>query len=157
MTTQQNFDSSHLEVPASLYRVKNRRQKKTKKRFVERPFIDLFLLFSLPASAWLLLALFRPAFDIGNIAAQLDSGAIILGVPALILSMVAWAWRLRWRINHYQPWWNDACPKCESSQLKRKRRHQIDHWIGRVGIPIRRYICANCSWQGRLVDETRVF
>lgn len=156
MTTHQDFDSSHLEVSASLHRIQNKSPKKTSKRFVERPFIDFLLLLTTPTAAWLLLALFQPAFDVANIVAQLDNGAIIIGLPTLVLSLVGLVWRLRWRVNHYQPWHNDACPSCQSAQLKRKRRRYGDRLLGRLGIPVRRYICADCHWQGRLIDKRRV-
>lgn len=158
MTTHQEFESSHSEQFPQLYRVSQQHTQQAQKRpFVERPFVDFAILVTCPLSLWLVVAAFVPAVDFGSLAAWLGNGAIILGVPLFALSLIAIGWRLRWRINNHQPWWNDACPTCSSEALKRKRRRDFDRLICRLGIPVRRYICADCRWEGNLIDHRRVF
>ncbi len=78
-------------------------------------------------------------------------GAFVLVVTILLGSL-----RLRWRINQHKSWWAKSCPQCGSTHLNRIHRTPFDRLLGRVGIPVRRYICRECHWQGRRIDERHV-
>ncbi|MBN1317154.1 MAG: hypothetical protein JXA42_16850 [Anaerolineales bacterium] len=67
---------------------------------------------------------------------------ILLGVIFVIIM------RIRWRILRNDRFWSDHCPRCDSSGLKRVRRHWLDKLIGISGIPVRRYRCSECRWRG---------
>lgn len=72
------------------------------------------------------------------------------GIGAIILITVALTAgaRLRWRMLHNPKYWNQNCPKCHSTELKRVHRRWYERLAGRLGWPIRRYRCSQCSWSG---------
>lgn len=41
------------------------------------------------------------------------------------------------------------CPSCGSSYLERVQRRIIDRVIG-IAIPLKRYHCGSCGWEGNL-------
>ena len=41
-----------------------------------------------------------------------------------------------------------GCPQCKEQELIRVRREKRDRLIEHFGIPVRRYVCRNCSWSG---------
>ncbi|MBK8904150.1 MAG: hypothetical protein IPM53_23425 [Anaerolineaceae bacterium] len=71
-------------------------------------------------------------------------GAIVLGVQVLN----------RW--FRQRPEWQHAagCPNCQGD-LRRVNRTTPDYLFGLVGIPVRRYKCHNCGWQGRRIHRHR--
>lgn len=77
--------------------------------------------------------------------ALLTAGGIALA--GLIVLFVA-----RWRVLHNQSLWAEAgCPQCHEYELVRIRRERNDRAISALGLPLRRYACRNCTWQGRRV------
>lgn len=69
-------------------------------------------------------------------------GAIVLGVPVVNRRFVQ------------RPEWQHAagCPNCQG-ELRRVNRTTADYLLGLVGIPVRRYKCRNCDWQGRRIHR----
>lgn len=85
-----------------------------------------------------------------------EEGLPTIGAGLLLLTMLPGVLRLRWRINHHSPFWAKNCPKCRSANLSRIHRIRLDRLLNYVGIPVRRYICRDCHWQGARIDERRV-
>jgi DNA-directed RNA polymerase subunit RPC12/RpoP len=82
------------------------------------------------------------------------------GILGLLLGLVTAVWGfflLRDRINDNKGLYATACPHCGSPALKRARRTTLDRLWGALGIPVRRYICAVCKWQGPRIDQTRLW
>lgn len=84
------------------------------------------------------------------------SGVKFLGGAMLVVAVLLGSLRLRWRIIHHQAWWERGCPECGGTKLSRIHRTPLDHLIGSIGIPVRRYICRDCHWQGMSIDESRI-
>jgi hypothetical protein len=107
--------------------------------------------------AFLLLALFglTAVFIWNPFGLPPATAWVIAGVSALAFGGVA-LWRLRERINHNAAWLDRACPQCGSPELKRVHRKPRERLLGALGIPVRRYVCADCRWRGARIDERRV-
>lgn len=87
----------------------------------------------------------------------LNENSLSVVVAVLLLGFILLAsLRLRWRINHWQKLWGKSCPQCGSEHLSRIHRTLPDRLLGRVGIPVRRYMCRQCRWQGVRIDEMRI-
>jgi len=71
-----------------------------------------------------------------------------LGILILLGAIFVIVLRIRWRLLNDSRYWCDHCPRCDSSGLKRVRRHWLDRLIGALGIPVRRYRCSECKWSG---------
>jgi len=80
---------------------------------------------------------------------------VVAGVWALTAVGIS-LWRLRARINQHAAWWDRACPQCGSPELKRVHRKPRERLLGALGIPVRRYVCADCRWRGSRIDERRI-
>ncbi|MCB8922334.1 MAG: hypothetical protein H6662_12185 [Ardenticatenaceae bacterium] len=85
-----------------------------------------------------------------------QGGVQHLGGAALVVAVVLGVLRLRWRINHHQAWWARGCPQCGKTNLSRIHRTRLDKLLSSLGIPVRRYICRECHWQGARIDESRI-
>ncbi len=110
--------------------------------------VDLVLLI-LGGTAVVLLS--NPAIDLlYQSTLPMIGGALLLGV--LIGSSI----RAKQHIMMSQAVWSNHCPSCERSSLRRIHRKPLDRFIGRTGIPVRRYMCSACHWHGLRVDETRI-
>ena len=80
-----------------------------------------------------------------------------IGLIFLALSLAFATLRLRHHLVHNQTWWRrKGCPECGERSLKRQRRTSLDHLVGKLGIPRRRYMCAACKWRGALIDDSRL-
>lgn len=66
----------------------------------------------------------------------------------LLMALAVTVWRIRWRVIRNRRLWNDHCPMCHSLELHRIHRRFSDHLLCRLGFPLRRYRCRNCSWHG---------
>ena len=44
-----------------------------------------------------------------------------------------------------------GCPECEAHDLKRINRETSDYVLNFIGVPVRRYRCGQCAWEGRRV------
>ncbi len=73
-----------------------------------------------------------------------DATAVILLLVVGLVSVL----RLRWRLIHSERLWNTACPKCGYSKLHRIHRRMGGRLLSALGIPVGRYYCRNCKWQG---------
>jgi hypothetical protein len=75
----------------------------------------------------------------------LSDGIAVIILISVVMTAVA---RLRWRVLHNPKYWNESCPKCQSTDLKRIHRRWYERLAGRFGFPIRRYRCGECGWSG---------
>lgn len=82
------------------------------------------------------------------------SGVIAFGL--LLLFVVGAFQRAGWRIRHSPSMWKTRCPQCGAKELRRTRRLWHHHLLGRLGLPVRRYICAECHWRGGRIDQSRL-
>ncbi len=71
-------------------------------------------------------------------------GAGVLGVVGIGLFMMA---RQRLLGNPYL-WINEGCPRCREHDLIRIQRQRSDRVLS-LAMPVRRYACRNCTWEGR--------
>jgi hypothetical protein len=78
------------------------------------------------------------------------SGAV---AAASLLVLLFW----RWRAKQKAVFRSDAgCPSCHNHDLIRIRRRQLDRPIGKlVALPLQRYACRSCTWQGLLIGSDR--
>lgn len=76
------------------------------------------------------------------------SAGIIIAVALAGLALFSY-FLLRARLlgNRYL-YVGEGCPHCAEHELIRVRRYQGDRLLARVGIPVRRYVCRNCAWDG---------
>jgi hypothetical protein len=85
-----------------------------------------------------------------------EGGSRIMG---LVLGGITAVWgllMLRDSLNNNSALYATACPNCGSTSLKRNRRNIFDKLANVGGIPVRRYICTECKWQGARIDHTRL-
>ncbi|MFN2137405.1 MAG: hypothetical protein ACK2UK_15700 [Candidatus Promineifilaceae bacterium] len=67
----------------------------------------------------------------------------------LILGLLV-AQLLRWKILKNQKLCaEDGCPSCRQQELIRTKRSSTDRLLNNYGMPVYRYACRNCQWQGR--------
>lgn len=70
--------------------------------------------------------------------------ALVLGFISILFLLLA-----RWRyLNLRSAYVEAGCPQCHEQELIRIRRYRRDRILGFFGMPIRRYACRNCTWQG---------
>ena len=159
--TESNVDPRYVDTQKLVRRrhQSHKRPKSVKEKFINGRFPDLLLLLAVIIAGLALIEGF--SLEAGSVAGGVralarETVAILLGLPTFTIGVFLGLWRLRWRINRYEGWWNTHCPDCQSKELKRTRRRPFDRLLGRLGIPVRRYICADCQWEGRRVDPWRV-
>ncbi|WP_420640869.1 choice-of-anchor X domain-containing protein [Candidatus Leptofilum sp.] len=75
------------------------------------------------------------------IAAVTTVGALVLGFQIAYSRTVL---RPQWQLSA-------GCPNCEQHNLRRIGRETADYLLDTVGIPVRRYECLNCGWEGRRI------
>ncbi len=143
-----------------LRRTKTRRSRRQRRRQAARMgalALDLLpLLLLLLALAILLAPVLAAQTQLGAALERLELAW--LGRVLLLLSLILGFSRVRRRVNDHQPWWSrHGCPSCGSRDLKRSPRRAGDRLVGRLGVPARRYVCADCGWRGRRIDESRVY
>jgi hypothetical protein len=69
-------------------------------------------------------------------------GILVLGVPVVDR-----------RFMQRPEWQHSAgCPNCQGD-LRRVNRTSTDYLLGVVGVPVRRYQCSKCGWQGRRIHR----
>jgi hypothetical protein len=77
-----------------------------------------------------------------------DSKGLIMAAGLTIVGVLSFL-LLRYRLLHNpQLCSNAGCPQCSEHELIRVRRRRLDRIVAYVGIPVRRYVCRNCSWDG---------
>lgn len=59
-------------------------------------------------------------------------------------------------IHNTRLWRRNGCPRCGRDDLRRTRRVWYDHFLNRLGIPVRRYLCADCHWEGARIDDGHI-
>ena len=61
----------------------------------------------------------------------------------------------RWRVVRNRALWPAAgCPSCQDNELLRVRRSKKDRMIGLTGIPVGRFECRECHWNGLRINNT---
>ena len=71
-------------------------------------------------------------------------------LTSMFFAFMARFWLKRNRTFYIQ----SGCPQCGEYELIRVRRWRGDRLLGSLGVPVRRYACRNCTWQGlRLSDK----
>lgn len=70
--------------------------------------------------------------------------ALALGFLSLIFLLLA---RFRY-VRDRSAYIEAGCPACHEHELIRVRRYRRDRLFGFFGIPVRRYACRNCTWNG---------
>lgn len=111
------------------------------------PLINLSLLvLGLQIDEWIA---FTDWISQGNI------GLIIFAVSGLLALLFAAL--ARYRVKRIPALYIRAgCPRCHEHELIRVRRWRRDRVLSSAGIPVRRYACRNCTWQGlRLADKRK--
>jgi hypothetical protein len=78
--------------------------------------------------------------------ARIIAGISILGI--LVLSAQIGYSRIVLR-----PDWqySAGCPNCEAHDLRRVSRENSDYVLDLFGVPVRRYKCSQCGWEGRRI------
>lgn len=73
----------------------------------------------------------------------------------ILIVLVLFAWRLRWRVMRLPGLTSQECPRC-GGELHRIHRHGLDRLLS-LYIPVRRYQCKEhgCHWQGLRVGKSR--
>lgn len=46
-----------------------------------------------------------------------------------------------------------GCPNCQQHNLRRIGRETSDYLLDMIGIPVRRYKCGQCGWEGRRISQ----
>lgn len=83
-----------------------------------------------------------------------EGGSQWLGGILLLVAFPLAVVTIRQNVMHNSRLWRrSGCPKCGRDDLRRTRRNWRDHLLNRLGIPVRRYICADCHWEGARIDE----
>lgn len=145
-----------------LRRERVRRRRRRRPSFLQRWWVELALLllavmglslilFSLP-----LFAMPAEGSENGGFLPAWQRMLPFAGVMFLFVSLIGGALRLRYRVNYHEEWWIGPCPQCQKGELKRKRRRYGDRLLGRLGMPVRRYACEECQWEGARIDQSRV-
>ncbi len=70
--------------------------------------------------------------------------ALALGFLSLVFLLFA---RFRYLRDH-SVYIDAGCPECHEQELIRVRRYRRDRIFSFFGMPIRRYACRNCTWNG---------
>jgi predicted RNA-binding Zn-ribbon protein involved in translation (DUF1610 family) len=76
-----------------------------------------------------------------------ERGLIIAASFGLIAILFALLARYRLRCD-YSVYVEAGCPQCHEHELIRVRRNRRDRALGKLGLPVRRYSCRNCTWHG---------
>ncbi|MCB8982106.1 MAG: hypothetical protein H6657_32295 [Ardenticatenaceae bacterium] len=79
--------------------------------------------------------------------AQIVAALALVGVFVLAVQVIN-----LWFVK--RPDWQSSagCPTCQG-ELRRVNRTTTDYLLGLVGIPVRRYKCRQCGWQGRRIHR----
>jgi hypothetical protein len=80
--------------------------------------------------------------------ARIIAGISILGI--LILGA-----QIGYRRVVLRPDWQDSagCPNCQEHDLQRISRETSDYVLDLLGVPVRRYKCNQCGWEGRRIQR----
>lgn len=152
----------------TLRRVRGKKRRRRKRRSWRerapfRYFPDLLILLFLVLAIVLLFDPFAGMLDQASGSWRrfleplvVDRLGVVIGALLLVATLIAGSYRVRWRINHATRFWMHRCPACGGEDLRRVRRNPRDRWLGRLGIPARRYICPECRWVGLRIDQNDI-
>lgn len=85
-----------------------------------------------------------------------EGGAQISGGGILVLIIGIGLYRARHIMLYRKSLWSTHCPNCLTPQLKRIHRTRLDRLLNGLTIPVKRYHCSSCHWQGRRIDEQSI-
>lgn len=81
-------------------------------------------------------------------------GARILAAVAIVGSLILGAQIAYTRVVLRPEWqYRAGCPNCQQHDLQRISRKSNDYLLETIGIPVRRYKCSNCGWEGRRIQH----
>jgi predicted RNA-binding Zn-ribbon protein involved in translation (DUF1610 family) len=83
-------------------------------------------------------------------------GAKIIAAVSMIGAVVLGA-QLAYSYTILRPSWQlkAGCPTCQQHDLTRINRKTADYLLDMIGVPVRRYKCPHCGWQGRRIARHR--
>jgi hypothetical protein len=73
---------------------------------------------------------------------------IFLLIVLFVLTLVSYFFLRRRLLNNPMFYPQAGCPQCWEYELVRVRRNKSERLVARLGIPVRRYSCRNCDWEG---------
>jgi predicted RNA-binding Zn-ribbon protein involved in translation (DUF1610 family) len=104
------------------------------------------VVFGLPSFGVPLLSDFFGWLTSGSRGLVITIGFALIGLIAFVL------FRMR-ALNNLSLYMGADCPNCGEHEFIRVRRRQGDRMVARMGIPVRRYVCRNCSWEGLRIGK----
>lgn len=80
---------------------------------------------------------------------------IIAGIS--VLGMLVMAGQIGYRRFVLRPDWQvgAGCPSCQEPDLRRINRQNLDYLLNLIGVPVRRFKCTHCGWEGRRMQRRR--
>lgn len=75
--------------------------------------------------------------------ARLLAGALVAAAIGVISLRVRQNWVAQMAVGDGQ------CPQCNQTTLRRIHRKKADRLLNYLSLPVRRYKCKNCRWEGR--------
>jgi hypothetical protein len=112
--------------------------------------VGILLLLAIPllAQSARLLGVNLPAANQAARWLSSDSKGFILAMALTMVAVVSFL-ALRYRARRNPLLCSGAgCPNCLEHEFIRVRRRRLDRLVAGLGIPVRRYVCRNCSWGG---------
>lgn len=86
-----------------------------------------------------------------------EGGSELLGGIFLLLTFtLGLIYTRKLLLSNQRLWRRAGCPHCGRDDLRRTSRLWYDRVLNRLGLPVRRYICADCHWQGTRIDESHL-
>ena len=102
-------------------------------------------------------------FGIGGFANNLgqwiayEGGAQLSGTVFVVVAISIVLLRVRQNVLNRQTLWSNVCPNCQAQfTLKRTHRALVDKLLNILQVPVRRYRCKSCQWEGRRIDEDQI-
>src|SRR5690606_32111157 len=83
------------------------------------------------------------------------NGKWILSLALLSLAALLFLWMIVRLVllNSRKLQMESGCPNCGRQELMRISRHSGDRLLHAFGIPVYRYRCRNCTWEGSRISE----
>ncbi|WP_420629078.1 choice-of-anchor X domain-containing protein [Candidatus Leptofilum sp.] len=83
-------------------------------------------------------------------------GARLIAAFALVGFLVLGAQVGYSRVVQRPDWqYSAGCPNCQQHDFKRITREMPDYLLDLIGVPVRRYKCNHCDWEGRRIYRRR--
>jgi hypothetical protein len=77
--------------------------------------------------------------------------AVVLGAFLLIIAFLLYVAARQRALSNDRMRPSAGCPSCQKSKLIRVSRHSSDRLLALSYIPLGRFVCPNCRWEGRRV------